>query len=138
MFKVFDSNKVELASFDSYAKAAQYVYNNDDIAAFINDERVTEEIVTIVDAMPTASAVAPSPKVSKLLTAKEALKALEAQFDEQVSQIIEAILAEEGQTSLHPNTHPLILKKLRNLGYTVTKELECLYVYLPLDIDGTV
>ncbi len=119
-FTVYDDNGTTLASFDDYAKAAQYVYNNDDIAAFINDERVTPEKIQAIEqswqaAPVTVQAAKP---VSKLLTAAQAIKEIEALQAVEVQEIIKQVI-EEGGLIEYPVPHKLITKKLRELGYEV-------------------
>jgi uncharacterized protein YerC len=119
-FTVYDDNGTTLASFDDYAKAAQYVYNNDDIAAFINDERVTPEKIQAIEQswQATPATVQTTKPVSKLLTAAQAIKEIEALQAVEVQEIIKHVIQDGGAIE-YPVPHKLIIKKLRELGYTV-------------------
>jgi hypothetical protein len=125
MYTVYDDDGNVLASFDTRQKADQYVYNNDDIAAFINEERVTPEKIQAIEqswqAAPTAVPV-PKPN-SKLLTASQAIKEIEALQAVEVQEIIKHVIADGGAIE-YPVPHKLIIKKLRELGYQVDYQVE--------------
>lgn len=114
MFKVYDDAKNFLAEFETEAKANQYVFNNSDIAAFINDERVVEIKHVPVEAAPVLAGAKPEPKVLDAAAALARIKALQA---ETVNQIIEDVIARHGY-GVFDEQHPLIIKRLQELGFS--------------------
>lgn len=114
MFKVYDDAKNFLAEFETEAKANQYVFNNSDIAAFINDERVVEIKHVPVDAAPVLTVSKPQPKV---LDAAAALARIKGLQEDTVNQIIEEVIAGHGYC-VFDEQHPLIIKRLQELGFS--------------------
>lgn len=137
-FTVYDDNKIALQTFESYAKAAQYVFNNDDIASFINDERVTPEVFIPTDLMPEAAPAqhaASKPVKTKLLTAEQAKQALKDKLSVEVEGIINTVLENNGHAEYLAPLHPLIGSMLYELGYSVKNvpDSDNLLVSIPLE-----
>lgn len=114
-YKVYDDAKNFLAEFETEAKANQYVFNNSDIAAFINDERVVEIRHVPVDAAPVLAVSKPEPKLLDAAAALTRIKALQA---DTVNQIIEQVIEAQGQAEFKLQ-HPLVIKRLEELGFIV-------------------
>jgi hypothetical protein len=136
-FKVYDEDKSLLEEFDTYEAAAKYVYNNNDIASFINDERVTEEVHVPVETAQAAP-ISQQSGNSRLLTASEALKRLESFLSSQVSDIITSVIENQGQLYVDARLHVLVFKKLRELGYDVSTEdsASTRLVSIPMDVEN--
>jgi len=137
-FTVYDDNKIALATFDSYARAAQYVFNNDDIASFINDERVTPEVFVPTDLMPETAQLqhaVSKPVKTKLLTAEQAKQALKDKLSVQVNGIIQEVIDNLGQVDYVGSLHPVVLSMLQELGYifTYNTEADITTVHIPLE-----
>ncbi len=113
-YKVYDDTRSLLAEFETEAEANRYVYNNDDIAAFINDVRVVEIKHTPTEARPVLTAPKPEPR---LLDAEAALVRIKALQADTVNQIIEQVIAGHGYC-IFDEQHPLIIKRLQELGFS--------------------
>lgn len=113
-YKVYDDTRSLLAEFATRAEADKYVYNNDDISAFINDERVVEIRHVPVDAAPVLAVSKPEPKLLDAAAALTRIKALQA---DTVNQIIEDVIARHGY-GVFDEQHPLIIKRLQELGFS--------------------
>jgi hypothetical protein len=136
MYTVYDDNGIVLASFDTRAKADQYVYNNDDIAAFINEERVTPEKIQQIEQswQATPATVQTAKPSSKLLTASQAIKEIEALQAVEVQEIIKQVITDGGIIE-YPMPHKLIIKKLKELGYTVVQFIDTVEISIPMDTE---
>ena len=115
-FKVYDNSRSLMATFATEAEAAKFVYNNDDLAAFINDVRVTAEVHTPVDTPASPAYQAPNPP--KLLDAAAALEKIKQAQEATVNSIVEQVIEGQGQADFDLQ-HPLVIKRLEELGFTV-------------------
>lgn len=126
MFTVYDTNKIALAEFTDLNSAQKYVYNNNDIAGFINDERVVEIVHVPVDTEPAA----PVKVTSSLLTAAEAAEKIKMRQQDTVIEIIEGVIRNSGIATF-PRQHKLVTIVLEQLGYGLELLPDgCICVYI--------
>lgn len=113
-YRVYDDAKNILAEFETEARARQYAENNDDLVAYINDERVVEVKQRPIAAAPVLPVPKPEPKLLDAAAALTRIKALQA---DTVNQIIEQVIAGHGYC-IFDEQHPLIIKRLQELGFS--------------------
>ena len=119
-YKVYDDAKILLAQFETEAEANRYIYNNDDIAAFLNDERVVEiKHIPVAPAPTQASTV--QTKTKKLITAEEAKMEIKKRQADEIDFMVNTVI-EQGGLAAFTNVHPLIKEQLIELGYVVEEE----------------
>lgn len=125
-FIVLDDSKSFLAAFETEAQAKQYASNNSDLAGYINNEKITEELSEDSYEMPRNPLTTPSiqgPSTIRTtenrvnaLTAAEAIAEIKASQATQVADIITALIAYEGYLEMD-KPHKYVIQTLADLGY---------------------